>query len=297
MARMPMRGLVVKNTGTWYTVLSDEGTLETCTVKGNFRIKGIRSTSPVVIGDRVEFADGMISSVDDRRNYIVRKSINLSKQSHILAANLDLCMLIVTVSHPVTTTTFIDRFLANAEAYDIPAVLVFNKVDIYDEADKEMLSALIHLYQTVGYQCLTISAEKNEGIDALRELLYGKITLLSGHSGVGKTTLINRLIPGLTLRTADISEAYDTGKHTTTYSEMYPLPDHPSPLIPHPCHSSRNDSFGPLLHHRHPGNQGIRHLRHGEGRHRRLFQGDIRILQELPFQQLHPYPRTRVCSP
>ena len=297
MARMPMRGLVVKNTGTWYTVLSDEGTLETCTVKGNFRIKGIRSTSPVVIGDRVEFADGMISSVDDRRNYIVRKSINLSKQSHILAANLDLCMLIVTVSHPVTTTTFIDRFLANAEAYDIPAVLVFNKVDIYDEADKEMLSALIHLYQTVGYQCLTISAEKNEGIDALRELLYGKITLLSGHSGVGKTTLINRLIPGLTLRTADISEAYDTGKHTTTYSEMYPLPDHPSPLIPHPCHRSRNDSFGLLLHHRHPGNQGIRHLRHGEGRHRRLFQGDIRILQELPFQQLHPYPRTRVCSP
>ena len=229
-----MRGLVVKNTGTWYTVLSDEGTLETCTVKGNFRIKGIRSTSPVVIGDRVEFADGMISSVDDRRNYIVRKSINLSKQSHILAANLDLCMLIVTVSHPVTTTTFIDRFLANAEAYDIPAVLVFNKVDIYDEADKEMLSALIHLYQTVGYQCLTISAEKNEGIDALRELLYGKITLLSGHSGVGKTTLINRLIPGLTLRTADISEAYDTGKHTTTYSEMYPLPDHPSSLTPHP---------------------------------------------------------------
>ncbi len=224
MARMPMRGLVVKNTGTWYTVLSDEGTLETCTVKGNFRIKGIRSTSPVVIGDRVEFADGMISSVADRKNYIIRKSINLSKQSHILAANLDLCMLIVTVSHPVTTTTFIDRFLANAEAYDIPAVLVFNKVDIYDAADMELLHALVRLYQAIGYQCLTVSAGKNEGMDTLRNLLQGRITLLSGHSGVGKTTLINRLIPGLSLRTADISDAYDTGKHTTTYSEMYPLP-------------------------------------------------------------------------
>ncbi|MBQ0142932.1 MAG: ribosome small subunit-dependent GTPase A [Prevotellaceae bacterium] len=220
-----MTGLVVKNTGTWQTVLSDDGTLETCTVKGNFRIKGIRSTSPVVIGDRVEFADGMITAVADRKNYIVRKSINLSKQSHILAANLDLCVLIVTVNHPITTTTFIDRFLANAEAYDIPAILVFNKIDAYDQDDNKTLSSLISLYESIGYKCIPISAEQNIGIDALQDALAGQIALLSGHSGVGKTTIINRLIPGINLRTADISDAFDTGKHTTTYSEMYPLND------------------------------------------------------------------------
>lgn len=220
-----MTGLVVKNTGTWQTVLSDDGTLETCTVKGNFRIKGIRSTSPVVIGDRVEFADGMITAVADRKNYIVRKSINLSKQSHILAANLDICVLIVTVNHPITTTTFIDRFLANAEAYDIPAILVFNKIDAYDQDDNKTLSSLISLYESIGYKCIPISAEQNIGIDALQDALAGQIALLSGHSGVGKTTIINRLIPGINLRTADISDAFDTGKHTTTYSEMYPLND------------------------------------------------------------------------
>jgi len=220
-----VKGLVVKCTGTWYAVLSDEGTLETCTVKGNFRIKGIRSTSPVVIGDRVEFSDGMISNVEERKNYIVRKSINLSKQSHILAANLDQCVLVVTINHPVTTTTFIDRFLANAEAYDIPAVLVFNKKDIYDEDDNALLAAMINLYETVGYKCLAISAEHDDGIDELRQVLSGKITLFSGHSGVGKSTIINHLIPDLGLRTAEISDAYDTGKHTTTYSEMFRLPN------------------------------------------------------------------------
>ncbi|MCQ2095902.1 MAG: ribosome small subunit-dependent GTPase A [Bacteroidaceae bacterium] len=220
-----MRGLVVKCTGSRYAVLSDEGTLETCTVKGNFRIKGIRSTSPVVIGDRVEFADGMISEVGERRNYIIRKSINLSKQSHILAANLDQCVLVVTVNHPVTTTTFIDRFLANAEAYDIPAVLVFNKKDLYDEDDNESLKALTDIYETIGYKCLSISAELDDGIEGLRQLLKGRITLFSGHSGVGKSTIINHLIPDLALRTAEISDAFDTGKHTTTYSEMFTLPD------------------------------------------------------------------------
>lgn len=219
-----MKGLVVKSTGTWYTILSEEGKMEVCTVKGNFRLKGIRSTSPVVIGDRVEFADGMISEVSDRKNYIVRKSINLSKQSHILAANLDLCVLVVTINHPVTTTTFIDRFLANAEAYDIPAVLVFNKKDIYDSDDNDLLDAMVNLYKTVGYKCLVVSAQTGEGIDALLEILEGKISLFSGHSGVGKSTIINRLVPGLQLRTAEISDAYDTGKHTTTYSEMFPLP-------------------------------------------------------------------------
>lgn len=223
-----MNGLVVKCTGTWYTVLSDEGTLENCTVKGNFRLKGIRSTSPVVIGDRVKLSepsegDGarLITEIEERKNCIARKSINLSKQSHILAANLDLCMLIATISHPVTTTTFIDRFLANAEAYDIPAVLVFNKIDIYSEEDKQLLKAMIDLYEHIGYHCLAVSASHGEGMDQLRSLLEGKITLLSGHSGVGKSTIVNTLIPDLNLRTSQISDAYDTGKHTTTYSEMY----------------------------------------------------------------------------
>ena len=231
------RGLVVKSSGTWFGVLTDGGELVQCAVKGNFRIKGIKSTSPVVIGDRVSVADGFITEVEDRKNYIIRKSINLSKQSHILAANLDQVVLVVTVSHPTTSTTFIDRFLASAEAYDVPAVLVFNKVDLLgvpkfpdnpenpENPEREYLEALINLYETVGYRCLKVSGATGEGIDELRALLEGKVTLFSGHSGVGKSTLINRLIPGLSLRTAEISDAYDTGKHTTTYSEMFPLAD------------------------------------------------------------------------
>ena len=218
-----MHGLIIKNTGSWYTVLTDEGTTVQAAVKGNFRIKGIKSTSPVVIGDHVEVADGMITSVADRKNYIVRKSINLSKQSHILAANLDQCFLIVTVSHPATSTTFIDRFLATAEAYNIPATLVFNKIDLYDDDEREYLDALINLYETIGYHCLKVSAANGEGMDSVRQLLEGKVTLLSGHSGVGKSTFINRLLPHLNLRTADISDAHDQGTHTTTFSEMYPI--------------------------------------------------------------------------
>lgn len=218
-----MHGLVIKNTGSWYTVLTDEGTTVQAAVKGNFRIKGIKSTSPVVIGDHVEVADGMITSVADRKNYIVRKSINLSKQSHILAANLDQCFLIVTVSHPATSTTFIDRFLATAEAYNIPATLVFNKIDLYGDDEREYLDALINLYETIGYHCLKVSAANGKGMDSVRQLLEGKVTLLSGHSGVGKSTFINRLLPHLNLRTADISDAHDQGTHTTTFSEMYPI--------------------------------------------------------------------------
>lgn len=221
-----MHALVTKNAGNIYTVLADDGTTMQVTVKGNFRIKGIKSTSPVVIGDQVEVVDGMITAVADRKNYIVRKSINLSKQSHILAANLDQCFLIVTVSHPATSTTFIDRFLATAEAYNIPAVLVFNKTDIYDSSDMEYLDGMVSLYETIGYKCLKVSAATGDGMDKVSDLLSGKVTLVSGHSGVGKSTFINRILPNLNLRTADISDAHDQGMHTTTFSEMYPIDAH-----------------------------------------------------------------------
>ena len=234
-----MKGLVIKNTGSWYTVQTDDGQLFDCKVKGNFRLKGIRSTNPVAVGDRVILSAPQsnlspltsdpsplyISEIEDRRNYIIRKSINLSKQSHIIAANVDQAMLIVTVNRPQTSTTFIDRFLASAEAYRVPVVLIFNKTDLLDADELHYQQMLIHLYETVGYECRAISAETCEGVDALLPMLQGKITLLSGNSGVGKSTLINRLVPGANLRTAEISDAHQTGQHTTTFSEMIPLGD------------------------------------------------------------------------
>ena len=234
-----MKGLVIKNTGSWYTVQTDDGQLLDCKVKGNFRLKGIRSTNPVAVGDRVILSAPQsnlspltsdpsplyISEIEDRRNYIIRKSINLSKQSHIIAANVDQAMLIVTVNRPQTSTTFIDRFLASAEAYRVPVVLIFNKTDLLDADELHYQQMLIHLYETLGYECRAISAETCEGVDALLPMLQGKITLLSGNSGVGKSTLINRLVPGANLRTAEISDAHQTGQHTTTFSEMIPLGD------------------------------------------------------------------------
>ena len=219
-----MKGLVIKNTGSWYTVLTDSGQLLDCKVKGNFRLKGIRSTNPVAVGDRVTISEGnWITEIEDRRNYIIRKSINLSKQSHILAANVDQALLIVTITKPQTSTTFIDRFLASAEAYRVPVVLVFNKTDLLSDDERHYQQLMVQLYETVGYECRAVSAETGEGVEELRPLLEGKITLLSGNSGVGKSTLINRLVPHANQRTADISDAHQTGMHTTTFSEMIPL--------------------------------------------------------------------------
>ena len=193
-------------------------------MKGNFRIKGIRSTNPVAVGDRVTVGEGnWIVAIEDRRNYIIRKSINLSKQSHILAANVDQALLVVTVVTPQTSTTFIDRFLASAEAYRVPVILVFNKTDLLDDDLRHYQEAMVHLYQTIGYTCLQISATTGFGMDEVRPLLEGKITLLSGNSGVGKSTLINRLVPDANLRTGEISDAHNTGQHTTTFSEMIPM--------------------------------------------------------------------------
>lgn len=225
-----MKGLVIKNTGSWYTVKTDDGNIVESKIKGNFRLKGIRSTNPVAVGDRVEIirnqeGTAFISAIEDRRNYIIRKSQNLSKQSHIIAANVDQAFLIVTVNYPQTSTTFIDRFLASAEAYSVPVVLVFNKTDLLSEEERRYQDMMMTLYETVGYQCVAISAEKGDGVDTLLPLLHDKITLLSGNSGVGKSTLINRILPGVNLRTAEISDSHNTGMHTTTFSEMLLLPD------------------------------------------------------------------------
>lgn len=220
---------MIKNTGSWYTVKTVEGSVVECKIKGNFRLKGIRSTNPVAVGDHVEIElnsqnTAFITAIGDRKNYIIRKSQNLSKQSHIIAANVDQAFLVVTVERPQTSTTFIDRFLATAEAYSVPVVLVFNKTDMLDDSLMRYQRMMTDLYETVGYKCVAVSAETGEGMDELMEMLRDRITLLSGHSGVGKSTMINRLLPGVNLRTAEISDAHNTGMHTTTFSEMLPLP-------------------------------------------------------------------------
>jgi ribosome biogenesis GTPase len=226
------QGLVIKSTGSWFTVESENGELFECKIKGKFRIKDIKSTNPVAVGDNVGFSIqstsyeknvGLITSISERKNYIIRRSQNLSKQSHIIAANIDQAVLVVTLDFPVTTTTFIDRYLASAEAYRIPVLIVFNKTDRLNEEQLIALNSLIDVYTKIGYQCIFTSATSFLGIEKLKEALKNKINVFNGHSGVGKSTLINILEPGLKLKTMDISDMHNTGKHTTTYSTLYKL--------------------------------------------------------------------------
>lgn len=223
-----MNGLVIRNTGSWYQVKTDTGELVDCKIKGNFRIREIRSTNPIAVGDMVEFeqtVDGtaMIHTIRDRRNYIVRRSSNLSKQVHILAANIDMVALVVTINYPETSLVFIDRFLASAEAYQVPACLVFNKVDRYDESELNYLDGLEHLYESLGYPVFRLSAATGSNVDKLNAFIADKVTLFSGNSGVGKSTLINAILPESLAKTGNISEYHNKGKHTTTFSEMFEL--------------------------------------------------------------------------
>lgn len=223
-----MKGIVVKSTGSWYAVMDESRKIVNCRIKGKFRMQGIKSTNPIAVGDKVEFNiedndTGIISEIEKRKNYIIRKSINLSKQSHIIAANIDQAFLIATLVFPRTSTGFIDRFLVTAEAYNIPTIILFNKSDLMDAETLEIQKEMIEMYERIGYPCYVISALKKQDLEMLKTLIKDKTNLVSGHSGVGKSTLVNSLEPGLNLKTGEISQTHSKGMHTTTFAEMLPL--------------------------------------------------------------------------
>jgi len=226
-----MTGLVYKSTGSWYTVKSEQGDFIECRMKGKFRMKGIKSTNPIAVGDIVDYEleetsdalTGTIFNIQERKNYIVRKSVNLSHQMHIIASNIDRVFLLITINNPPTTFNFIDRFLVTAEAYNIETILVFNKIDTFDEPTLEDQLYMQYVYQQIGYKCLRVSSTEMKGVDELKEMMIGKVSMFSGHSGVGKSTLVNAMEPSLHLKTKTISEASKQGQHTTTFAEMYDL--------------------------------------------------------------------------
>jgi ribosome biogenesis GTPase len=226
-----MTGTVYKSTGSWYYVKSEENQFYNCRIKGKFRMKGIKSTNPIAVGDVVDFdldetvdeVNGIITNIHDRKNYIVRKSVNLSKQTHIIASNIDIGFLIVTINNPTTTTSFIDRFLVTAKAYGIEAIIIFNKIDTFDEATLNEQLYLQHIYTEIGYRCLRVSATDNKGVAELMDIMKGKVSMFSGHSGVGKSTLVNAIEPTLKLKTKEISNSHAQGQHTTTFAEMFDL--------------------------------------------------------------------------
>ncbi len=226
-----MTGVVIKSTGSWYIIRAkDDNKIYECRIRGKFRLSGIKSTNPVTVGDIVGFEleknsnNGIITKIHDRKNYIIRKSVNLSKQTHIIAANIDQAFLLVTLESPPTYTNFIDRFLATAEAYSIPAIILFNKIDIYDKHLAEQKQKLEKIYRAIGYECLDISAIEKININKLKILMKDRVSMFSGHSGVGKSTLINTVAPELNLKTSEISVQHKQGQHTTTFAEMFPLP-------------------------------------------------------------------------
>ena len=225
-----MQGIVIKSTGSWYMVRKEDGSIVSCRIKGKFRLSGIKHTNPITVGDVVEFdlepsnQNGVIHKIQERKNYIIRKANNLSKQTHIIAANIDQAMLMVTLAFPKTSLGFIDRFLMTAEAYHIPATIVFNKVDLFSNEMEDLLDDTIALYQNnIGYPCIKTSVKNNIGLDEVKEFLKDKTTLVSGHSGVGKSSLLNAIEPELNIKTGDISSYSFKGQHTTTFAEMHPL--------------------------------------------------------------------------
>lgn len=226
-----MTGLVYKSTGSWYTVKTQLGETYDCRIKGKFRIKGIKSTNPIAVGDFVDFeletknnqVSGVIHKIHDRKNYIVRKSVNLSKQTHIIASNIDQVFLMITINNPPTLTSFIDRFLVTAEAYSVKTVLLFNKIDAYDEETLDEVRYLAHVYRKIGYECIGVSAKSGKNVDKVKALMKDKISMFSGHSGVGKSTLVNAIEPGLNIKTKEISTLHSQGQHTTTFAEMFDL--------------------------------------------------------------------------